>query len=375
MEAVVDDFEFAFCVACGCGCRLLFWFQRLCRIQGTCIVLLVFRGALRRLIAARFGLIQHFHLCTLRKKGLKLKPMCAAQNVTHCLFFFVFFSFFDEFTDAWTAFSSAFFACFLHRHFSLIHFLVSLFRQTCHLHFWSLVYKNTMNSSTDEFFINICGYQHAVTVALLNSLFRGLHFHICCVKILLREAWTVAIETLSWIEMRRLNERAALMRTVKQLGVKDPAAIRCAYRMVVETERRKNLIDKFINTVVAPKKIGEYNLGIQSFLRLYVYQTRVVKNWGKINLKEAESIASLGRAILGWQMMREVEPYLGFLLDRTISAHPGVSILKPKKSASQTFHPTWFVEYCFKLFGHEEAMAFLKGSQTSAAQHTCASTH
>ena len=129
---------------------------------------------------------------------------------------------------------------------------------------------------------------------------------------LLRDAWTVAIETLSWIEMRRLNERAALMKTVKQLGVKDPSAIRFAYGLVVETERRKNLIDKFINAVVAPKKIGEYTMGIQAFLRLYVYQTRVVKNWGKINLKEAENVASMGRAILGWQTMREIEPVLGF---------------------------------------------------------------
>ncbi len=94
------------------------------------------------------------------------------------------------------------------------------------------------------------------------------------------------------------------MRTVKQLGVNDPSAIRFAYGLVVETERRKNLIDKFINIVVAPKKIGEYDLGIQAFLRLYVYQTRVVKNWGKVNLKEAESIASLGRAILGWQTLQ-----------------------------------------------------------------------
>ena len=136
---------------------------------------------------------------------------------------------------------------------------------------------------------------------------------------LLRDAWTVAIETLSWIEMRRLNERSALMKTVKQLGIKDPSAIRFAYGLVVETERRKNLIDKFINTVVEPKKIGEYNMGIQAFLRLYVYQTRVVKNWGKINLKEAENIATMGRAILGWQTMREIEPFLGFLLTKKLA--------------------------------------------------------
>ncbi len=181
--------------------------------------------------------------------------------------------------------------------------------------------------------------------------------------ILLREAWTVAIETLSWMEMRRLNERAALMRTVKQLGIRDPAVIRFAYGLVVETERRKNLLDRFVNAVVEPKKIGEYNLGVQAFLRLYVYQTRVHKNWGKINLKEAESIASLGRAILGWEVMREVEPYLGFLLTQKLE--PIIEAASDmEKVALQTFHPTWFVEYCFKLFGQQEAVAFLEGSQT-----------
>jgi NOL1/NOP2/sun family putative RNA methylase len=163
--------------------------------------------------------------------------------------------------------------------------------------------------------------------------------------------------------MRRLNERSALMRTVKQLGVNDPSAIRFAYGLVVETERRKNLIDRVINEVVVPKKIGEYTMGIQAFLRLYVYQTRVVKNWGKISLKEAESIASMGRAILGWQTMREIEPVLGFLLTKKLA--PIMEAASDMEKVSlQTFHPTWFVEYCFKLFGNDEAKAFLNGSMT-----------
>jgi len=161
--------------------------------------------------------------------------------------------------------------------------------------------------------------------------------------------------------MRRLNERAALMRTVKQLSVKDPSAIRLAYGLVVETERRKNLIDKVINEVVAPKKIGEYNLGIQAFLRLYVYQTRVNKNWEKINLKEAENIANMGRAILGWQTMREVEPFLGFLLTKKIALIME-NASEVEKISFQTFHPTWFVEYCIKLFGQNEAITFLNGT-------------
>src|SRR5208337_2833087 len=152
------------------------------------------------------------------------------------------------------------------------------------------------------------------------------------------------------MDMQKLSERLALARTIKQLGASDPNAIRFAYGLVVETTRRRNLIDKFVNTVVVPKKIGEYNLGIQSFLRLYVYQTRVSKNWSKINIQEAEHIAGLGRGILGWQTLREVEPFLGFLLTRPLE-----TILKDadeeERVSLETFHPLWYVKYCYNLFG------------------------
>jgi 16S rRNA (cytosine967-C5)-methyltransferase len=163
------------------------------------------------------------------------------------------------------------------------------------------------------------------------------------------------------MDMQRLNERSALAKTAKQLEVTDKSALRYAYGLVVETTRRKNLIDKFVNTTVAPKKIGEYHLGIQAFLRLYVYQTHIAKNWGKVNQKEAEQIASLGRAILGWQTMREVEPFLGFLLTRPLKPILDIATEVEKVSLT-TYHPSWFVEYCFKSFGHDEALAFLEGS-------------
>lgn len=180
---------------------------------------------------------------------------------------------------------------------------------------------------------------------------------------MLKDAWTVAIETLSWMEKQKLSERLALARTTKQLNIKNPNAIRYAYGLVVETTRRKNLIDKFVNSIIAPKKIVEFNLGVQSFLRLYVYQTRVDKKWSKINLEEAKSIAGLGRSILGWQILREVEPILGFLLTRQLT--PILNFAGDEEKVSlQTFHPSWFVKYCFNLFGRDEALAFLEGSIT-----------
>jgi 16S rRNA (cytosine967-C5)-methyltransferase len=163
------------------------------------------------------------------------------------------------------------------------------------------------------------------------------------------------------MEMQKLSEHLALTRTIKQLGMKDPNAIRYAYGLVVETTRRRNLIDKLVNEVVTPKKIGDFNLGIQSFLRLYVYQTRITKNWEKINLQEATHIASMGRAILGWETLREIEQYLGFLLTRQLQ--PILESANDEERTSlETFHPVWFVRYCFNLMGRDEAIVFLQGS-------------
>jgi len=177
----------------------------------------------------------------------------------------------------------------------------------------------------------------------------------------LKNAWTIALETLSWIEMQRLSEHIALVKTIKQLNETNPNAIRYAYGLVVETTRCRNLIDKFINTIIAPKKIEEFNLGVQSFLRLYVYRTRVAKNWGKYNLQEAQNIASMARSILGWKTLLPVEPYLGFLLTQNMQSILDTST-DDERLSLEAFQPFWFVKYCINLFGREEATTLLNAS-------------
>ena len=176
---------------------------------------------------------------------------------------------------------------------------------------------------------------------------------------MLKEAWTLAIETLSWMEMRKLSERLALAKTVKQLGMKDADAVRLAHMLVCETVRRQNFIDNFINNALKPESISEFNLGVQAFLRLYVYQTRIAKNWAKIDVEEAENIAKLARSILGWGVLRKVEHVLGVLLtQKPAPIFEGLS--DEERIGLLTFHPTWFVKYCFKLFGRGEAITMLE---------------
>jgi 16S rRNA (cytosine967-C5)-methyltransferase len=171
----------------------------------------------------------------------------------------------------------------------------------------------------------------------------------------------LAIETLNWMEMRRLSEPLAFARTVKQLGIEDHDSLRLAHMLVSETVRRQNFIDKFINDIMKPATIDEYSLGVQAFLRLYVYQMRMAKNWSSPNLKEAGSIAKLARSVLGWKTLNKVEPFLGVLLTQqlaTVFAGAG----DEEQVGLQTFHPTWFVRYCFKLFGRNQTIAMLEAN-------------
>lgn len=180
-------------------------------------------------------------------------------------------------------------------------------------------------------------------------------------KTLLREAWTLAIETLSWMQMQKLNERLALTRTIRQLDIKNADAARLAHRLVSETVRRQNIIDKFINNALKPRKLAEFDLGVQAFLRLYVYHMRAAKNWIKADVKEAEHVVRLARSILGWKTLQEVEPFLGFLLTQK----PNLifqNVGDEERVGLQTYHATWFVKYCFKLFGRVKTIVMLEAN-------------
>ena len=183
----------------------------------------------------------------------------------------------------------------------------------------------------------------------------------------------LAIETLSWMEMQKLSERLALAKTIKQLGISNSNTVRLAHRLAVETVRRRNFIDKFINNALDLNAISEFNLGVQAFLRLYVYQTRIAKEWSKIDIKEAKNIAKVARSILGWKTLHRVERVLGLLLTQK----PAVvfeDVSDEERIGLLTFHPTWFVRYSFKILGRREALAMLQANMQTQPTYVRANT-
>ncbi len=178
---------------------------------------------------------------------------------------------------------------------------------------------------------------------------------------LLKEAWTLAIESLSWIELKGLSERLALVRASTQLGIEDADALKLAYKLVCETLRRKNLIDRFINKVLTPDSLSNYSLGVKAFLRLYVYQTRIEAKSGKIDIDGASRIVGTARSILGWKELHPIEEYLGLLLTKPLEiVYEGLS--DEEKIGISTFNQTWFVKYCFKLLGRAETLKLLENT-------------
>ncbi len=171
---------------------------------------------------------------------------------------------------------------------------------------------------------------------------------------MLRDAWTLAIETLSWIELQRLGERLALAKTARQLGIDDSKVLGLAHKLVFETLRRQNLIDAIVNAALAPKSINDFKLGPKAFLRLFTYETKFEKG----DIQKATLIARTGRSVLGWRELNDVEETLGNIL----SVEVGDIIRKAsdeEKVALETYNPTWFVRYCFHMLGRSEALKFL----------------
>ena len=174
---------------------------------------------------------------------------------------------------------------------------------------------------------------------------------------LLKEAWTVAIEALSWMELQGMSERSALSKTVKQLGIKDSRALGLAHKLVYETVRRKNRIDRIANVALAPRSLEDFRLGVRAFLRLYIYQTKFLNG----DFEKAVNMAGMGRSILGWRELQEVEEALGKILSVQLP-HVLEGAEDEEKVGFLTCHPRWLVDYCFRLLGRREALRFLESS-------------
>ena len=166
-------------------------------------------------------------------------------------------------------------------------------------------------------------------------------------------SWTLAIEALSWIELERLNEDAAIRKTVKQLRINDRAIVDDATKLVYETIRRKNSIDYLINSSLDPDNIGNQTVGVRSFLRLFTYYA----HYSEESLGSVYQLAQHALDLLGKRDMGKIDEGLDLLPSASI---PFESLTDVQRLAYTHFHPVWYVDILYNRFGINETEDLLR---------------
>ena len=167
------------------------------------------------------------------------------------------------------------------------------------------------------------------------------------------EALALAIEALSWMELRRVNARLALRRTARQLDIRGGSILRQAFRLIMEVTRRRNALDHLAAQALGQESLEGLSLGVRSFLRVYVFEVK----YGDSSFKEVVDMAELAREILGSRELVPVEEALDLIPHLEIQLE-GFS--DDEATALRTFHPAWYVRYCTELLGREEALRLLQ---------------
>ena len=175
--------------------------------------------------------------------------------------------------------------------------------------------------------------------------------------ILLKDAWTVAIEALSWVELQEMNEDAALRKTLKQLRVKDRRAAIDASILLYDVMKRRNTIDYLINSALEPLGFDVLDLGLKSFLRLYTYMI----HYSGCSYSEAHLLTEHARDILGVKKLKPIEDALDLIPYQSI---PWDQLSKEEESAYRCFLPIWYVKYISRSFDEQTAADLIQPVDT-----------
>lgn len=165
--------------------------------------------------------------------------------------------------------------------------------------------------------------------------------------------WTLAVESLSWIELERLNEDAAIRKTVRQLRINDKAVVDEAKILVYETMRRLNAIDFLVDAALDPNNLGNLQIGLRSFLRLYTY----LVHYSDEPLAYAYELVDHIRAIL---RKREYKPAQDIPDLIPLMSIPFNEVSDTQRLAYKYFHPSWYVAELFNEFGEQQTESMIE---------------
>lgn len=162
----------------------------------------------------------------------------------------------------------------------------------------------------------------------------------------------MVIEALSWVELKRINEDSALIRTVNQFGINDSRVIDEAKSIIHDVLMRKNVLDYLIEKSLSPKKLNDQELGVRSFLRVY---TNMFHYRGR-SFKEIYELEMHVREILGDKALEPVEDAIEIIPHLEI---PWTNLRRLRELAFRYYHPEWYIEYLRKYFEDQKLIKII----------------
>ncbi len=180
-----------------------------------------------------------------------------------------------------------------------------------------------------------------------------------------QDAVALAIEALSWMEHEGLSERTAFAKASRQLGITRTDQLRTAHLLILETSRRRNLIDYLIRRGVA----GRFDLdsiphGAASLLRLFCYWTK----FHRADERDVIRLLRAARSALGWRALQPIELALGRIIALDIVGELR-KLPHDEALALSVFHPRWFVSSSALLLGRPAAFKLMKRNAQRASSY------
>ena len=175
----------------------------------------------------------------------------------------------------------------------------------------------------------------------------------------LRDAVAVAVEALSWMELEGLSERLAFTRTTGQLHIRHLDSMKAAFRFLIETVRALNLVDKIATSILSRDLFDDLDLGKKNFLRVFICWT-VLR---RCSHEDSIALLEAARHVLGWRDLQDLELAFGKILSWDLGKFMQ-GFQDPERTAFSTFNRTWFVSYCYRVFGRMFAHEYLKSTRT-----------
>ena len=171
------------------------------------------------------------------------------------------------------------------------------------------------------------------------------------------EAWTVTIEALSWVELRRMNEDSALNKAINQLKVEDGDIVDEAKRLVFNVLKRRNTLDYLIDEALAPDELRLLDMGVRSFLRLYTYMIHYCGS----SLQQVNDLAEHVRGLLGSKRLGPAEEAIEMIPHERL---PWDTFTPTQDLAYRYFHPVWYVEYLKSHFDDQKVVEIIEPVET-----------